>query len=311
VSPLPRYERLLINAGFQRYEGYVTNRDDSLTANTFWAGGRFSYPGGWSLRYSFFFDRARRTGDLAATDNIVNALYAGKTFRRLAGVNVGYRYHINDDAVDELKGNSYFASGWVRPVSDVTLRAGFGTEDTDVNAGRTLTGDRESDRYWASAQYRLPEQYGSVRVKIEDKQTENPDIGSKADFVRAGCDFFVQHDMYGELRGSYSYQNGEYTNAAGSFEFSDHIISGDVWTAEYRKARAGFGGTYQRSRQDLDIESFTLRFSAAYRILDEYRLEGRYSAYNFDDLSDFNDRTMPYTRYYTGNVVEISIARDF
>jgi hypothetical protein len=70
----------------------------------------------------------------------------------------------------------------------------------------------------------------------------------------------------------------------------------------------GVGGTYVRSRQDVDVESFSVRFSANYMIQKIYKFEVTYAAHNFDD---FNDPSPIYSRYYTANVVEVSLSREF
>lgn len=306
VTPVPRYENLLLNAGFQNYQGTMVNRDDTLTANTAWLGARWFYGDGYTVRYSFVIDRARRTGDVVATDNVVNAIYAGKTWRQQGGVQVGYRYRVNDDVFDEINDNGYVFSGWINATPMLQFRAGFGSETSEVQEGSTLTGDQDRTRFWGQARYRCS--YGTLRLKGESRKTENDDIGTSADFVRFGTDLAATVEKYGSLVASYSYSDGEYENTDGTFTLRQHVFNGDVYSIEYMKAQIGFGGTYVRSQQDLDIESFSVRMSAMYEFMPKNKIEVIYSAHNFDDFSDV---VGTYTEYYTANVVEVNLIHEF
>ncbi len=303
--PIPDYEDLTVNAGYQFYRNAFERRIDTLKAHTFWGGARFANRDGYLVRYSFIFDRARRTGDLTDADNITHAVYIGKSWLRKGGVTVGYRYRMNDDALDELTGNGYFVTAWLRPVEDFSLKAGYGSDEMDVDAGRTLTGKTERSRGWVSARY-LSE-YGWVRVKVQNRQTDNEDIGSSADFTRFATDLSVELSKYGTATGSYSYGTGEYKNSAGEFEYNEHIINGDITSKEYRNFTFGFGGMYLRSQRDLNVESFSVRFSGRYRFESGLGLEFEYSSHNFDNL---DDASPIYSEYYTDNVVRIGLSYD-
>jgi len=76
----------------------------------------------------------------------------------------------------------------------------------------------------------------------------------------------------------------------------------------YREFQFGFGCTYVRSREDLDIENFSLKFSGNYIFSKVNKIEVIYTVQNYDD---FNDPSPVYSRYYTANIVEISLSREF
>ena len=305
ATPVPRYENFAVNAGFQHYCRRLENRDDTLSANTVWGGARFFFGDGYQVKYSFIFDRASRTGDLAATDNITHAVAAGRTWRGKGGITVGYQHRINDDVRDELTANGYFVSGWFRPATPLTVRGGYGNEATEVQSGRTLTGDEDYTKHWLSARYK--HDLGTARAKFEFKRRENENIGSKVDFYRYAADLSITGLDYAELVAAYAYHDGTYENADGTFEFGEHVLSGDVLSKEYRGFQGGIGGMYFRTSRDLDVESFTLRLLARYRMFEDYRMEVVYSAHNFDD---FDDPSPVYSRYYTSNVVQISLMRE-
>ncbi len=304
VTPLPKHENFLINGGFQRFESEIPSQSDTLVANTVWGALKFSYGDGYSLRYSFIFDRSRRTGDLSATDNISHAVYCGKLWRRQGGFTVGYRFKINDDVRDEVATNGYFFSGWVNVVPEVILKAGFGSEKKEVQEGHTLTGEENFTRYWASAEYKVAP--GFVRIKLANKKTENDDIGSSAEFTRAATDLSLFSEAYGQLQTSYAYLDGDFENNGGGFRFQEHVVTGDLLSMPYHNLQAGFGGTYMRSKRDLDVESFLVRLTGVYSFGDDYRFEAVYSAFNFDDLASLSPT---YSQYYTANVVEVTLAK--
>lgn len=306
-GPVPKFEQVQVYGGFQRYVSEVTERNDSLIANTAWGGARYFAPKNITLSGNFIFDRARRKGDVTATDNIAYRFRAGKDWRGYGGVVLGYGHHIRDDVFDELSSDSYSISAWGRPIEKVLIRGGFGSEAMEVQSGRTLTGDQDRTRYRFSARYDI-EDYGYVRVKHSNRDIENDQIGSSAEFMQTAVELSLRDPEYGELTGSYSLFDGEYVNSDGVFGFKDHVLAWDVFTREYRKLKGGFGGTYMRGKEDVDIESFTLRFTGIYNFVEAYQFMLRYTAHNFDDL---DDPSPIYSRYYTANVVEISVARRF
>jgi hypothetical protein len=308
VTPvtLPRVGDILLNAGFQRYETAVENREDSLIANTAWGGARYYFGKGFNVRYSFIFDRARRTGDVSATDKITNAIYAGKTWRGVGGVEAGYRYRMNDDYFDELSTSAYTATAWYRPIPAVTLKAGFGTSGKEVNEGATLTGEKEFTRIYGQIRYRY--EFGTARLKYENRQTDHDDIGTTADFNRLTADASAQYD-YGTVSASYSYLDGEYENIDGAFAFTQHIVAGEIMSSTYYGVQLGFGGDYFRTKRDIDVESFTVTLKGVYHFMDTHALRVTYHAINFDDFDAF-DFPSTYTDYYTGNILEVTLTKE-
>ncbi len=302
-APIPNFERLILSLGFQHYEHRLKSENDTLMANTVWGSARYLCPLGTQATYSFMFDRARRTGDWTATDNIAHAISIGHTWPRLAGLTVGYRHYTNDDLFDELSSNSYFFNGWIKPLDKLTIRAGAGGEALDVDDGRTLTGKRDRTRH--AFQVRWREDYGYLRGRWESRSLEFEDINSETDYSRIAFDGSLHKERYGQAILSYSYNTGEWENSEGQFEFAEHVLSADLLSGRYNQAQLGFGTTYYRSQDDLDVERFVLRFTGNYEFVPGYTAELTYSAYNYDNL-DFIGPT--YTEYYTGNIVQFSVA---
>jgi hypothetical protein len=304
---LPNREELAFYAGFQRYESRLTDGADSLKANSVWGGMRYHTPFEWTLKGGFVFDRARRTGDLTATDDISYYVRAGRDWLGYGGLTVGYRYRINDDVLNEVSSNSYSVGVWAKPIPLLLLRAGYGSEAKEVKSGRTLTGNEDRERYYVSARYDI-KRYGYVRIKHAARNIDNDQIGSSAEYMQAAVDLSLHDADYGELQAAYALLDGEYVNGGGVFGFKDHVVSGDLMSRTYRDVRAGFGFTYMRGKEDVDIESSVLRFSVTYDFMVDHQLQVRYNVHNFDDLAD---PSPIYSRYYTANIVEVSVAKRF
>lgn len=303
-SALPRYENLWVNAGFELYQRQRETLGDSLETKLGWGGLRLNLDGGWTARYSFLWDRTRATSEPVATDNIVNSIALEKTFAQKGGLGAGYRYLLKDDVFHELSGNSFFATGWIRPVPKVDLRADLGTSSMDDKQGTTLTGDNEFTRFRLAAT--LHDTPGRLRLRYEGREQTRDDIGSTIDFDRFGADLLLKREQYGSLTVSYSNIQGEYVDALSTFEMDDHVLDGLVETARWHGVQALFGGTYLSSKGDLDTERFSVKAGGRYTFARRYTLEAIYTAHNFDDFIDANNPGL-YTRYYTANIVEVNL----
>ena len=301
-TPLPKYEELVLSGGVQHFGNEFENRIDTLKANTVWGAAQYGHRLGYKLRYSFMFDRARRRGDIVPTDNIVHAVHVGKAWRGRGEITVGYGLRTNDDAFVQRSADEYSVTGRLRLTDRLNLLVGIDRENHVVDSGRTLTGEDDRSRNWFSAKYLIAGGY--LRLKLEDRSKNNDDIGSKVDFTRLSFDGTVTSEFYGDLMGSFAYGKGEYENSAGLYEYKEYTLSGEAWTRDKLRFRAGVRGTYYRARQDVDIESFALELIGRYRVFDKTALELTYSAHNFDD---FDDPAETYSRYYTANVVQAVI----
>ena len=119
---------------------------------------------------------------------------------------------------------------------------------------------------------------------------------------RYAVDAVFNVSKYGHLNVGYAHTQGTYENTVENFEYRDHLVFGDATTNEYRGLTLGCGAQYYRSQRDLDVEHFNITAKASYRFLEDYRLECKYSAYNFDDF-------LVWDEYYTANMIEVSLIR--
>ncbi len=302
LIPVPKWEWLILSGGFRRFESWHDLSKFEISSNRVWGGFLADLPENFQLRYHFIFDRASSDSDFVATDNLAHAVYLSHLWPRLAQLMVGYQHDINDDFEDEVGADSYSISGWIKPSVAFEFRAEYGLREEEVKEGARLIGDEDRSRLRLTGKYRH-QSYGSLSLKFEDRVRENADLDTRIDFKRFAADYSLTLDKYGILSGGYALSNGDYNNRDEDFEFTDHTLYGDINLNEYHKFTPAFGLTYYRSKRDLDVESFILRFKLAYRFYRDYRIEIRYDVHNFDDFL-FIDK------YYTANIVEINLIKN-
>jgi len=301
--PVPRYEKkLILSGGFRHFETSYDKTDFSLSSNTVWGGAKVNLPENFAIKYGFYFDRTSSDSDFVATDNLVHSAYLSHLWPAKAGVTVGYQYDINDDYSDEVQSNSLYFSGWAHPDPRVEIRGEYGTRAEEVQSGSRLVGDADRSHYRFTVTYR-EKAINSLKAYFEGRNRENDQIGTKADFTRVGVALDVEVPYYGNLIAGYSLSNGEFTNTTDKFEFRDHFVNADFYFREFYKTTVGVGGTYYRSKRDLDVESFMMRFTGSYRLADDYRIEAEYNVHNFDDF-------LVRDQYYTANIVKVTLTKD-
>ncbi|MCK4657573.1 MAG: hypothetical protein KAT85_11095 [candidate division Zixibacteria bacterium] len=305
AGPLPKYEEVSVFGGFRRFTAEYNASGSKITSNKGWGGATVALPENFALKYALVFDRSGSESDLVKTDNVSHALYASHVWPGLAQVTAGYIKDYNDDLSDEVQVSSYYFSGRVKPISELELRGEYGARSEEVKGGRRLIGDEDRQKYKFSVKYRCPRD-ATIAVKVDARIRENEQLGSKSEFVRPTVDLSGDFWRFASFIGGYSYARGIYTNVDGGFEFRDHTIYADIVSRECHNFTAGFGGTYYRSKRDLDVEKSWLRFSLGYRFLEDYHVELEYNVHNFDDFV----YTSQFDEYYTANIVEIKIIKD-
>jgi hypothetical protein len=81
-------------------------------------------------------------------------------------------------------------------------------------------------------------------------------------------------------------------------------VTGRVEFDRIKDLRLAAGLTYVDIGRDLDIEKSIVSLEGVYTMLNDYHLEIKYNAYNYDDYILLD-------RYYTANVVRINVGYDF
>jgi hypothetical protein len=319
-APVPTRDDLFLSAGFQHYSAEMEVRQDTLTTNAFWGGAQWYGYNHYSVKYSFLFDRSRRTGDISATDNILHALYLTRSWVGQGGFTIGYRRQTTDDVYDEVSQNGYFTSAWYKPMTKLTLKAGYGNEQSSVNAGRTLEGEKSRTKFWTALKYRRDE--GGWDLMFKNRSTENNEfagwdqsstvnyprgISYSTEYMEIANDIYYENKSVGTLRAAYSYVDGDYTNDSGKFAYLEHVLSGDFESILVSQFTFQLGATYLRGKEDLDYERTVVRMGVNWAFRPGHKLEVKYSAHNFDD---YIDPSPVYTAYYTANVVRVNLIRE-
>jgi hypothetical protein len=319
AAPVPTRDDLLINAGYQYYKAEVRTQQDTLTTNAFWGGVTY-FLSGFTFKYSGLFDRSRRTGDIVATDNILNGLYVSHNWHQRSGATVGYRHRTTDDAYNDKAVNGYFLSAWCKAMTNFTFRAGYGNEQTSINSGPSLTGDRSYTRLWGAIKFRL--ENSGIDLKIKNRKTENDGfrgyvketelglsrgIAHSTDFVEIATNLFCASSKCGTFSVGYSYSDGNYTNDSGMFAYREHVLTGDYEAQLLDRFDIELGATWLRAKRDLDYERSNLRGAVAWEFRPQHRFEVRLSIQNFDN---YIDPSPVYTEYYTANVITINMIKE-
>jgi hypothetical protein len=305
--PVPWYSRVTVSGGYHYRRDLHELTNTELITHTGWGGARAMLPLGWSLDGRFLFARTKHSLGYAETDNVVTTIAAARNWPRWGGVRVGYENRIADDLIDRTVANVLMAAGWVKLDPRLSLRGRWSTRLKTVKTGATLLGDEDVTRYMVAARYQ-DTLYGDVSLQLQGRVRTNDDLDTRVEYTAATAAATIDRLRYGRVTVTYSYYLGTFENRAASapddYEFSDHVVTGNLQTMSWRHIRGNVGGTYYRSRRDRDVEKFGVSFGAEYDLRPDLTLEATYRAVNYDDFLVGN-------RYYTGNIVTVNVTKGF
>jgi hypothetical protein len=305
--PVPRYDRVTVSGGYDYRRDRHDGSNTELTTNMGWGGARALLPLGWSLDGRFLFARTKHSLGSVETDNVVTTVAAGRTWPRYGGVRIGYENRISDDLVDRTVANGGMAAGWVKVNDKLSARGRFSTRLKTVKTGSTLLGDEDVTRFQVSVRYQ-DTLYGDLSLRYQGRIRSNDDIDTRVEYNAFTAALNTARVRYGTLAVTYSFYLGTFENRSApstdKFEFSDHVVTGTLQTATWRKTRGTIGGTYYRSRRDCDVEKFGLLFGLRHDLPSDVHLDVVYQAVNYDDFLVSN-------RYYTGNIVTVNVTKGF
>ncbi len=262
-----------------------------------------------SIEYRIKFARTDNSAMSIETDNWVNSLTYGRTWKNTGGIRVGYESRIVDDLVNRSESNGLIVDGWYKAGTHLIFRGKASTRSKDIPTGSTLLGDESITRHLFSARY-TDLNYGDLTLRLDKRIRKNEDIGvnTQIDYTSASSILNFKYEKYGSLNVTYSYYLGEFENrdlvseTIKNYEFSDHVITGTITPNSYRNIDLSFGGTYYRSRRDQDKEKFSLNIIAKYKFPHDHILEIKYDVFNYDDYQLNRN-------YYTANIIEINFIK--
>jgi len=303
----PKLDWLSIAGGYQyRRDRHETSKIE-LTTNQVWASARGDLPKGFLVEYRLLAARSDQSERLVEIDNIVHTFSAGRTWKRQGGVKIGYERRTRDDIFNKTAADGVLLSGWWQYVNRLSIRGQMMLRNTEVTDGVRLVGEEELSNFRFSAQV-TPRDNWSFTAAYFNRSRSHEDIDVKIDYDALTLGGVVSRPGWGSLDLSYGYYIGAFDNRGESgnndFTYADHLLTGAVLLEEYRRLTLSFGGSYYRSRRDIDIEKSGLHVTAVYALPQAYQLEASYGVFNYDDYLGFN-------RYYTANIVQISLAKRF
>jgi len=305
AGPVPHLEAVSVFGGFRRFESWYMETDYKIESNRGFAGSSVKLPQYFRLKYMFVFDRTGSDSDFVKTDNVSHGVFLSRIWKGMANVTLGYQRNYNDDFEDEIQANSFYFSGWLKPIRALELRAQFGTKEDDLKSGNTVLGDQYKRKFRFSTRYRHNE-YGTVTLRVDANTRKSDLLDTKSEFLRTGLDIQANLMQYASLTGGCSRAVGHYENTETDFEFHDYIVFADISSMEYHNVTGGFGFNYYWSSQELDVERSMLEFRLGYRFLPKHKIEVQYNVHNFDDFI----YTGSFDEYYTANIVEVKLIND-
>ncbi|MEW6051049.1 MAG: hypothetical protein AB1644_08330 [Candidatus Zixiibacteriota bacterium] len=302
---LPRYDWVIVSAGYIYRVDKVDASTVELKTNQGWGGFKLYLPKQVVADYRLLYAVSDHVEPKLTTDNTVHTVSLGKNWPRYGGLRVGYEYRLSDNFTSKTSSNGFLANGWLRPTDRLNFNAQVAARSKTVKEGATLLGDEDITRHLVKAAYR-DTLWGSISAQWQGRARSNDDINTKVDYNTLTTSLTLQRKEYGALTFIYSYYTGTFENRSDNvdYEFGDHVISGTVYPRGYRNFTGDFGATYYRSKKDNDVEKFNLNFGLTYSFMNDHHLVVRYNVFNYDDylLRD---------AYYTANIVEVNLIKDF
>ncbi len=302
-SSVPKYRWITLAGGYiyrqDKADSYGTTK---LTTNQGWGATKIFLPYRFIAEYRVVAARTKHEARETETDNYINTVSVGKSWKKFGGLRVGYENRVADDLVDRSESDALLCSGWLK-LYDFNAKGSFTLRNKDIVDGQTLVGGEDYVRHTASIQY-VYKGWGDVSGSWERRLRQNDDINSQVDYNAVSSTLNFERSQYGRLTFTYSYYVGKYENRsdATSYEFSDHIFTGMLTPKSYRHYTVSVGGTYWRGYRDQSIEKFSLNLMGRYDLPHGHAVEVKYDVFNYDNYLLANN-------FYTGNIVEVNLIK--
>ena len=306
-APLPKYDRIVLSGGYHHRQDSYVRPSRGLATDQGWAAARAQLPYNLTAEYRFAAARSDHSQRPAIIDNYINTASLGRQWPRHGGIRVGYENRICDDIMNRTIAQAFLFSGWFKYNDRLMVRGGVTIRDKDVKEGVILVGEEQLTRYQLSARYHVAG-WGDLSGSYRGRVRTRDDIETRAEYNAFSTELALHREAYGRLTLTYAYYSGSYENRpadiSAEFRFNNHVVTGMITPRDYRRVHLSFGGTYYRSRRDLDTEKFGLRIQGRYALPENYEVEVSYQALNFDDF-------LVIDRYYTGNIVDLYLIKGF
>jgi hypothetical protein len=254
------------------------------------------------LRYRFDANRIDHQATRLKTDRFQNDVDV-TLLHRYGQVSGGYGYETNDDDRTLTSYNDWRVGTALRFGKVLNAKVDYVSRTKQDQEDLTLLKDVEASRI--RARLRLQPRDGIVLGGgYSRRERELPDLGVRADGEIANG--FGRWDVrgWGALSADYSFSYDDYDDLAGRFHAESHFVTGRAEFDRIRNLRLAGGVTYMDVGGDLDIEKSIVFLEGVYTMSNDYHIEVKYNAYNYDDYVLLD-------RYYTANVLRLDVGYDF
>ena len=255
----------------------------------------------FQLKYNFDASRVDDQATDLKTDRFQNNLDAAY-FYKYGRLTAGYGYETNDDDRTLTSYQSWRAGGSFRYQKYLNARLDYANRTKDDQEDLTLLKDLESFQVRGKLEVQ-PIDRLTLGGGYSKRQREFTDIGVKTDGkVWSGFGRY-EYAAWGNVYGGYEYSRDEYTDRVAGYEADAKIVTGRAEFTRIKNLRLAGGAAYLDIGKELDIEKSMVSAEASYRVLRDCQIEVKYNVYNYDDYILLD-------RYYTANVVRVSLAYD-
>jgi hypothetical protein len=250
------------------------------------------------LRYNFDANRIDDQSTRLMTDRFQNDLDATWLYK-YGQVSGGYGYETNDDDRTLTSYHNWRVGTAYRYGKYLNARVDYASRVKQDQEELTLLKDVEASQVRAKLQVQ-PGDGVVLGGGYSKRERELPDLGVTVDGEVSSA--FGRYDLkgWGALSADYSFSTDDYTDLAGGFHTESHFATGRVEFERIKDLRLAGGVTYLNIGEDLDIEKSIVFLEGAYTLSNDYSIEIKYNAFNYDDYILLD-------RYYTANVLRINL----
>jgi hypothetical protein len=276
----------------------LSNADLEYTLASFQYSGVVQPVEAFRLRYNFDANRIDDQSTQLMTDRFQNDLDA-TWFYKYGQVSGGYGYETNDDDRTLTSYRNWRAGTAFRHGKLVNARVDYASRVRKDQEELTLLKDVEASQVRAKLQVQ-PHDDVVLGGTYSKRERELPDLGVTVDGDVSSA--FGRYDVkgWGALAADYSFSTDDYKDLGGGFHTESQFATGRVEFERIKGLRIAGGVTYMEVGGDLDIEKSIVFLEGAYTLANDYSIELRYNAFNYDDYILLD-------RYYTANVLRINV----
>ena len=276
----------------------LSGRDLEYTLANFQYAGVVQPVDAFRLRYNFDANRIDDPSTRLKTDRFQNDLDATYLYK-YGQVSGGYGYETNDDDRTLTCYNNWRVGTAFRYGKYLNAKVDYASRVKRDQEELTLLKDVEASQVRAKLQVQ-PRDGVVLGGGYTKRERELPDLGVTVDGEMASGFGRYDYKGWGALSADYSFSTDDYKDLAAGFHTESQFVTGRIEFERIKDLRLAGGVTYTDVGGDLDIEKMIVFLEGAYTLSNDYTIEFKYNAFNYDDY-------VLLERYYTANVLRINV----